>query len=225
MVSATIQAALGWLQAQIGKPYCDGISCGGNRFGPDCYDCSGLVTTFAQQAGLGSVPTVTTSQWPAFQHLQQADTQPGDLVYYNVFSSMNSEPTPNHVGICINVGCTQMIDATHCGSTVKADTTDPTGWATIAGFARIIPGGSGASGLGGGQGADSGCLAHLPLVGCVLSKSNQKALVGGLVIVAGMAVTGVGTILLVVYGLRRSGAMDVLSLVPGVGGVAARVLR
>ena len=63
----------------------------------------------------------------------------------------------------------------------------------------------------------------LPLVGesCLLSKGSVRVILGGLVLTGAVIVGLVGVTVLVVYGLKRSGAADRIaaatSMVPGVG--------
>lgn len=60
---------------------------------------------------------------------------------------------------------------------------------------------------------------------CILSKSEVRALLGGLIIAAGGLVAITGVLILAAYGLKRSGALDkaanVAAVVPGGQGVAA----
>ena len=69
--------ALRWARSQHGKWYCWGGT------GPSCYDCSGLVTTAYQQAGI-DLPR-TTYEMLASPHLvpvPAAQARPGDLAFY-----------------------------------------------------------------------------------------------------------------------------------------------
>lgn len=69
--------ALRWARTQRGKWYCWGGT------GPTCYDCSGLVTTAYQQAGV-ALPR-TTYEMLASPYLvpeSAAQALPGDLAFY-----------------------------------------------------------------------------------------------------------------------------------------------
>jgi hypothetical protein len=76
--------------------------------------------------------------------------------------------------------------------------------------------------------------AGLPLVGsvgggCLLSKTNVRAMVGGLLIGAGGILFVGGVVVLAAAGFRRTGAVDKaaggVGFVPGVGPVAAAGIR
>ena len=84
-------AAAAFAQAQVGKPYCNT----GARFGPDCFDCSGL-TTSSWRAGGVDIPTVSGAQGSAFPHVDLGSLQPGDLITTSSWSA--------HVGIWVGGG-------------------------------------------------------------------------------------------------------------------------
>jgi peptidoglycan DL-endopeptidase CwlO len=84
-------AAVSFAQAQVGKAYCNT----GARFGPDCYDCSGL-TTASWRAGGMDIPTVSGAQGSAFPHVDLGSLQPGDLITTSSWSA--------HVGIWVGGG-------------------------------------------------------------------------------------------------------------------------
>jgi cell wall-associated NlpC family hydrolase len=84
-------AAVAFAQAQVGKPYCNT----GARFGPDCFDCSGLTTSSWRAGGL-SIPTVSGAQGSAFPHVDLGSLQPGDLITTSSWSA--------HVGIWVGGG-------------------------------------------------------------------------------------------------------------------------
>lgn len=99
-------------------------------------------------------------------------------------------------------------------------TPDPTG----------LPAGGGAPGVDVTAAASmvadtSGCLVSIPVVGCVMSKGQGRAVLGALLLTGGAIVGGAGLIVLAAYGLQRTGALDqaakAASVVPGAGGVAA----
>ena len=84
-------AAAAFAQAQVGKPYCNT----GARFGPDCFDCSGLTTSSWRAGGL-SIPTTSGAQGSAFPHVDLGSLQPGDLITTSSWSA--------HVGIWVGGG-------------------------------------------------------------------------------------------------------------------------
>jgi len=84
-------AAAAFAQAQVGKSYCNT----GARFGPDCFDCSGLTTSSWRAGGL-DIPTTSGSQGSAFPHVDLGSLQPGDLITTSSWSA--------HVGIWVGGG-------------------------------------------------------------------------------------------------------------------------
>jgi len=84
-------AAVAFAQAQVGKPYCNT----GARFGPDCFDCSGLTTSSWRAGGL-SIPTTSGAQGSAFPHVDIGSLQPGDLITTSSWAA--------HVGIWVGGG-------------------------------------------------------------------------------------------------------------------------
>jgi cell wall-associated NlpC family hydrolase len=84
-------AAAAFAQAQVGKPYCNTSE----RFGPTCFDCSGL-TTSAWRAGGLDIPTTSGAQGAAFPHVDLGQLQPGDLITTSSWSA--------HVGIWVGGG-------------------------------------------------------------------------------------------------------------------------
>jgi cell wall-associated NlpC family hydrolase len=84
-------AAVAFATAQIGKPYCNTA----DRFGPTCFDCSGL-TTSAWRAGGLDIPTTSGAQGSAFPHVDISQLQPGDLITTSSWSA--------HVGIWVGAG-------------------------------------------------------------------------------------------------------------------------
>jgi len=84
-------AAAAFAQAQVGKPYCNT----GARFGPDCFDCSGLTTSSWRAGGL-DIPTTSGAQGSAFPHVDLGSLQPGDLITTSSWSA--------HVGIWVGGG-------------------------------------------------------------------------------------------------------------------------
>lgn len=84
-------AAVAFAQAQVGKPYCNTA----DRFGPTCFDCSGLTTSSWRAGGL-DIPTTSGAQGAAFPHVDLSQLQPGDLITTSSWSA--------HVGIWVGGG-------------------------------------------------------------------------------------------------------------------------
>jgi cell wall-associated NlpC family hydrolase len=84
-------AAAAYAQAQVGKAYCNTA----DRFGPDCFDCSGLTTSSWRAGGL-SIPVTSGAQGAAFPHVDIGSLQPGDLITSSSWSA--------HVGIWVGGG-------------------------------------------------------------------------------------------------------------------------
>ena len=84
-------AAAAYAQAQVGKAYCNDA----NRFGPDCFDCSGL-TYMSWRAGGLEIPKVSGAQGSAYPHVDIGSLQPGDLITSSSWSA--------HVGIWVGGG-------------------------------------------------------------------------------------------------------------------------
>ena len=84
-------AAVSFAQAQVGKAYCNTAE----RFGPDCFDCSGL-TYMSWRAGGLEIPKVSGAQASAFPHVDTGSLQPGDLITTSSWGA--------HVGIWVGGG-------------------------------------------------------------------------------------------------------------------------
>jgi peptidoglycan DL-endopeptidase CwlO len=84
-------AAASYAQAQVGKSYCSTSE----RFGPNCYDCSGLTHASWRAGGL-TIPTVSGAQGSAYPHVDLGSLQPGDLITTSSWAS--------HVGIWVGGG-------------------------------------------------------------------------------------------------------------------------
>jgi peptidoglycan DL-endopeptidase CwlO len=84
-------AAVAFAQEQVGKAYCNTSE----RFGPDCYDCSGLTTASWRAGGL-SIPVTSGAQGSAFPHVDLGSLQPGDLITTSSWGA--------HVGIWVGGG-------------------------------------------------------------------------------------------------------------------------
>jgi cell wall-associated NlpC family hydrolase len=83
--------AAAYAQAQVGKAYCNTSE----RFGPNCYDCSGL-TYMSWRAGGLEIPKVSGAQGSAFPRVDLGSLQPGDLVTSSSWGA--------HVGIWVGGG-------------------------------------------------------------------------------------------------------------------------
>lgn len=70
--------AIAWARAQIGKPY---NNTNPTRFGPDAFDCSGLVYMAYGMAGV-SIPKVSGPQYQALPHVSMDALLPGDLIFW-----------------------------------------------------------------------------------------------------------------------------------------------
>ena len=84
-------AAVAYAQEQVGKAYCNTAE----RFGPDCFDCSGL-TYMSWRAGGMEIPKVSGAQGSAFPHVDTGSLQPGDLITTSSWGA--------HVGIWVGGG-------------------------------------------------------------------------------------------------------------------------
>lgn len=92
---------------QAGKPYVYGAA------GPSAFDCSGLVSYLYQQLGR-HVPRTTQAQFDASSHVDQANKEPGDLIFFG---------TPNHIyHVGIYAGNNAMWVAPHAGMSVQLET-------------------------------------------------------------------------------------------------------
>jgi cell wall-associated NlpC family hydrolase len=96
--------------AQIGKPY----QWGGT--GPNAFDCSGLVMSAWQAAGV-TIPRVAADQYNYGTHVAISQLQIGDLVFWAANPAQPS--TIEHVAMYI--GGEHMVDAPHTGTVVQTD--------------------------------------------------------------------------------------------------------
>lgn len=106
-------------------------------------------------------------------------------------------------------------------------------WGTSGACIASTGGGTSSAGSpGGGAGSSSsgstgpaGCVITMPVTNsCILSRSNLKALKGGLLLVAGGGMFVAGALVLVAFGLQRSGAARTASNTLRVTG-AGKVLK
>lgn len=87
-----------YVEAQLGKPYVFATS------GPNSFDCSGLTAAGYQAAGI-SIPHNSLLQWNTCQRVQEADLQPGDIIFYY--------DTVHHCAIYVGLG--QLVEASEPG--------------------------------------------------------------------------------------------------------------
>lgn len=118
----------------LGLPYVFGAA------GPKSFDCSGLVQYVLKQLGV-SAPRTSNAQWGWVKKIQQADLQPGDLIFEQW---PGDGPAPGHVVIYAGGG--QVIEAPHTGADVRIRAWSPNE-TTIVGYGRV-PGSSGSTGGG-----------------------------------------------------------------------------
>lgn len=96
-------------ESQLGVPYVWGGTTPGRGF-----DCSGLVQWAFREAGV-AVPRVTHDQWWAGEHVDYADIQRGDLIFWR------SDPSaPDYIShVAIYLGDGRMLEAPRTGDVVK----------------------------------------------------------------------------------------------------------
>jgi hypothetical protein len=102
-----IEAAIGFAEAQLGKPYV----WGGN--GPYGYDCSGLVQQAFFRAGV-QLPRVAADQYRATSPISPGELRRGDLIFW---SSSSRSSGIHHVAIYLGGG--RYIEAPHPGADVR----------------------------------------------------------------------------------------------------------
>ncbi|MER7771485.1 NlpC/P60 family protein [Kitasatospora sp. NPDC096140] len=100
--SGRAAAIIAFAQAQLGKPY------GWSKTGPDSFDCSGL-TSQAYRAGGRTISRMSQDQWNDGPHVDRANLQPGDLVFF--YDDLH------HVGLYIGDG--KMIHAPRTGKNIE----------------------------------------------------------------------------------------------------------
>jgi peptidoglycan DL-endopeptidase CwlO len=99
-------AAVAFANAQVGKAYCNGSA----RFGPDCYDCSGLTHSSWAAGGL-DIPMTSGTQGSAYPHVDLGSLQPGDLITTSSWAA--------HVGIWVGDGYVHATSARSNPNAVK----------------------------------------------------------------------------------------------------------
>ena len=107
----------------MGRPYVWGAS------GPNAFDCSGFVAYVYQAFGV-SLPHYTGSQYASGTKVSQSALSPGDLVFFNTYSSIS------HVGIYIGGG--QFIHASSGSARVTVSSLSESYYASrFAGAVRV----------------------------------------------------------------------------------------
>jgi cell wall-associated NlpC family hydrolase len=107
--------AAAFARDQVGKAYCNTA----DRFGPSCYDCSGL-TYMSWRAGGLEIPKVSGAQGSAYPRVPLSSLQPGDLVTSSSWGA--------HVGIWVGDG---FVHATNYGN-------NPNAVLFVAGTGRVV---------------------------------------------------------------------------------------
>lgn len=106
---ATISDGLAWGRTQVGKPYCTDWD---KRFGPNCYDCSGLVIRVLERGGMapGTIPSNSADmcRWllrnPKYRlDRAAARNTPGAILLYGGTSGYGAA---GHVGLSLGGGQT-----------------------------------------------------------------------------------------------------------------------
>jgi hypothetical protein len=91
---------IGYLRQQVGKRY----QAGPNRFGPDYFDCSGLVVAAYRQIGVNTA-NVSYTQYMQGQTISDfSHLQPGDLIFSNPGKNGAGPDQPGHVQIYVGGG-------------------------------------------------------------------------------------------------------------------------
>jgi peptidoglycan hydrolase-like protein with peptidoglycan-binding domain len=107
-VGSPAAAAVRFALGQLGKPYRWGAE------GPSSYDCSGLVQTAYESAGV-SLPRVSRQQYGAGRHVPLSQLRAGDLVFYA--RNRRDPATIHHVGMYLGNG--RMVESPKPGKTVR----------------------------------------------------------------------------------------------------------
>jgi hypothetical protein len=105
----TINDGLAWGKTQVGKPYCTDWN---TRFGPNCYDCSGLVSQVLWHSGMPTTALPTNSaditRWllahPSYRiDKQRARDTPGAVL---LLGGPNGYGPQGHIGLSLGGGKT-----------------------------------------------------------------------------------------------------------------------
>lgn len=108
--NASVERAVGYALAQLGKPYI----WGGN--GPVGYDCSGLVQQAYKRAGI-SLPRVAAAQYGAVTKISASSLRRGDLLFW---SSSKRQSGIEHVALYLGDG--RYVEAPRPGKNVRVST-------------------------------------------------------------------------------------------------------
>lgn len=90
-VTQTSSSIVNYSYNLLGKPYVFGAT------GPDAFDCSGFTSYVFAKNGI-SLPRTSQSQFYAGYAVSRDELQPGDLVFFNTYTSLG------HVGIYVGNG-------------------------------------------------------------------------------------------------------------------------
>ncbi|MHA6759491.1 C40 family peptidase [Streptacidiphilus sp. PAMC 29251] len=122
--SGSIETALAFASAQLGKPYV----WGGN--GPNGYDCSGLVQQAFLRAGV-QLPRVAADQFTATLPITASDLRRGDLLFWSTSSRASGI---HHVALYLGDG--RYIEAPRPGIDVRVSVLSTGYWPTH--FGRVV---------------------------------------------------------------------------------------
>jgi peptidoglycan DL-endopeptidase CwlO len=130
--NATVAAAVGYAEDQLGKPYLYGGT------GPAAFDCSGLVMMAYRAAGV-NIPRTSQQQYAALPHVPASKVIPGDLVFFA--GADGTVKAPGHVGLVIAKNI--MIEAYATGTPIRVTTfgtpQSPLGDNKVVGYAQPWP--------------------------------------------------------------------------------------
>ncbi|GAA1187191.1 cell wall-associated NlpC family hydrolase [Kitasatospora gansuensis] len=108
--SGSIESAIAFASAQLGKPYV----WGGN--GPSGFDCSGLVQQAYRRAGI-SLPRVADDQYAAGTPISSGQLRRGDLIFWS-----NSSRASGIHHVAIYLGDNKYLEAARPGTTIRIST-------------------------------------------------------------------------------------------------------
>lgn len=102
---------VGYLRQQVGKRY----QAGPNRFGPDYFDCSGLVVAAYRQVGINAATVSYTQSNQGQTITDYANLQPGDLIFTTPGKNGAGPGQPGHVKIYVGGGMVIQAQGTKTG--------------------------------------------------------------------------------------------------------------
>ncbi|WP_393916493.1 C40 family peptidase [Halostreptopolyspora alba] len=121
---STVEDMISAAESQIGVPYV-----WGGETPQSGFDCSGLVQWAFAQTGV-SVPRVTHDQWWAGTHVDYADAERGDLIFWR-----NDPTAPDYIShVAIYLGDGMMLEAPRSGMNVHVTDVRTT---NMAGVVRV----------------------------------------------------------------------------------------